>query len=376
MTFSLKRLLIASFTLLLIAMSPQLFAETPPSKTPHVLLVVSSYGKDQGKTQPGFEQDELSKAYWMFVDNGVTVDIASPNGGAVEADNFDPEQPYNKRFLNDQVAMKKLSKTLKIENLTSTHYQGVFVLGGKGAMFDLPFHQPLQSLIAKVYQSGGSIGAVCHGPAALVNVKLDNGNYLVANKPVNGFTNQEEQLFGKKWAKEFKFLLEDKLKQRNALFESSPMMLSHVAVADRLITGQNPTSTVDTVQAMLSSLKIQNTVIHQYQDDRTLNWVSQFLNNSEQAMDDYENLKSGFKIPLIAMYGYYFSLATESNEDQHSALKLLLLTQDEMKHPQLDLQIAKSQTKLGFVDQAKATLTKLIEKNPELEEAKTLLQTL
>jgi putative intracellular protease/amidase len=64
-------------------------------------------------------------------------------------------------------------------------------------MFDLPNNNALQQLIAKVYQQQGVIAAVCHGPAALVNVKLDNGNYLVAGKQVSAMTNIEEKLFAK-----------------------------------------------------------------------------------------------------------------------------------------------------------------------------------
>ena len=40
------------------------------------------------------------------------------------------------------------------------------------------------------------IGAVCHGPAALVNVTLDNGRPLIENKSVSSFTNKEELLLG------------------------------------------------------------------------------------------------------------------------------------------------------------------------------------
>jgi putative intracellular protease/amidase len=55
------------------------------------------------------------------------------------------------------------------------------------------------------------VGAVCHGPAALVIVMLDSGEALLVNKQVSGFTN-EEGLFLIPSAREtFPFLLEDGL---------------------------------------------------------------------------------------------------------------------------------------------------------------------
>ena len=115
--------------------------------------------------------------------------------------------------------MAKLNNTLATNAVNANAYDAVFVVGGKGAMFDLPNDTALQSVIAQIYQQEGSVAAVCHGPAALVNVKLKDGSYLVANKAINGFTNQEEKLFGQKWINDFEFMLEDKLNERGAVFQ-------------------------------------------------------------------------------------------------------------------------------------------------------------
>jgi putative intracellular protease/amidase len=39
-----------------------------------------------------------------------------------------------------------------------------FFAGGHGAMWDLPGHAGLQELAARIYEAGGVVGAVCHGP--------------------------------------------------------------------------------------------------------------------------------------------------------------------------------------------------------------------
>ena len=249
-------------------------AKSQPQK---VLMVVSGYGQEQGQKAPGYEFDEFSKAYLVFKAHGLEIDIASPTGGPVVADKYDPEKPFNVQVIQDPVAMAKLNNTLATADLQADVYDGVFVVGGKGAMFDLPKDTALQTLIADVYQQEGTIAAVCHGPAALVDVKLSNGEYLLANKRVNGFTNEEEQLFGKKWAAKFEFLLEDKLKERGGKFQSSPIMLSHVAIDGRLITGQNPSSTVAVATEMVKSLGLSLVTMPAYRDDNTMALVAQIL---------------------------------------------------------------------------------------------------
>ncbi|WP_223788778.1 DJ-1/PfpI family protein [Marinicella meishanensis] len=337
------------------------------------LMVVSGHGENQGKDQPGYEFDELAKAYLTFRDNGVLVDIASPQGGAVEADQYDPEKPYNQDFMADQQAMSQLADTKALKDLDSADYAAVFIVGGKGAMFDLPQDPSLQQIIAQVYQAGGAVGAVCHGPAALVDVKLDDGSYLVAGKKVNAFTNIEEKLFGKKWINSYDFLLEDKLKDRQAQFQSSPMMLSHVAIDQRLVTGQNPTSTVDTAQALLQSIGITPKPGNQYSDDLTLKLVAEILQGHEQAIQKYQEHKANYEPMLVGMYGYMYFETADTRQGYQQALTLMELTQQDLNHPKLNLQIAKAHIKLEQTSQAKALLTELSSSHPELAEAQELL---
>ena len=143
------------------------------SNSKKVLMVVSGNGQHEkdGEQKPGYEFDEFSKAYAVFKNNGITVDIASPKGGPVEADKYNAEKPYNAVVLADNAIMEKLKNTLATSSIVAKNYDAVFVVGGKGAMFDLPNDIALQHIIADVYQQQGSVAAVCHGPAALVNVK-------------------------------------------------------------------------------------------------------------------------------------------------------------------------------------------------------------
>jgi len=366
----LKNLMIAAVVLVTAAF--QVKAETQN----RVLMVVSSYGEDGGKTKPGYEFSEFSKAYLVFKKHGIDVDVASPKGGAVVADEFDKEKSFNKAVLMDKVVMSKLDNTIAINSVQTNQYNGVYVVGGKGAMFDFPNDKALQDVITNVYEQEGVVAAVCHGPAALVNVKLSNGSYLVDGKNVNGFTNQEEKMFGKKWIKSFDFLLQDKLIERGAKFEHAPFMLSHVAVDGRLITAQNPSSTTGSALAMVEALGLKAKPMKKDKEDATLALVADYLSGDQAALTKLADQSLGYQIPLVGMYGFYFSNTAKTNETKEQALALMLVAQDVLKNPKLDMQIAKSQKGLGKTKQAKRTLKRVLSVVPDHKDAKEMMATL
>jgi putative intracellular protease/amidase len=98
-----------------------------------------------------------------------------------------------------------------MNNVVADDYQAIFFVGGKGAMFDFPENKAIQEIVKTYYQSGKVVGAVCHGPAALVNVTVDNGRHLRENKTISRFTNKEELLLIPDAESIFPFLLQDKL---------------------------------------------------------------------------------------------------------------------------------------------------------------------
>ena len=341
-----------------------------------ILMVISGNGADGGKTAPGYEFEELSAAYLVFTSNGLDVDIASPKGGTVEADEYDPKDDVNQLVLNDAVAMEKLNNSLPFAAVSADQYDAVFVVGGKGAMFDLPDNTSLQSLISRIYTAGGTVGAVCHGPAALVNVTLPDGSYLVDGKRVNGFTNREEKLFGKKWAAEFDFLLEDRLVERGGSFQSSPMMLSHVATDGRLITGQNPASSADAAEAVVRSLGITPVKRQMGQKERTFALIEAIMTDGDTAAQLYLADKEAFNGPLISMYGYYYAMGAEDSADYETAITLLSVETDVKNHPTLRLQVAKSWYELGDKVKALETAETILKANPDHEGAKSFIASL
>ena len=104
----------------------------------------------------------------------------------MEADPYNPKEPFNAALLADTQAMRMLAATRSTREVKAADYAAIYVVGGKGAMFDLPRDAALASLLGDAYGRGAVIGAVCHGPAALAEVRLRDGTPLVQGKAVTG----------------------------------------------------------------------------------------------------------------------------------------------------------------------------------------------
>lgn len=221
-----------------------------------ILMVVTSTAEMGPEKKPtGYELTELARPYYVFQANGFTVEIASPKGGEppMVKDN-DDMGPYDYAFLNDNLAQKKLRQTLRIDEVRPEAYEAVFFVGGKGAMFDFPENPSIQALIANRYENKKVIGAVCHGPAALVNVTLSDGSLLIAGKSVSSFTNEEELFLIPDALEIFPFLLEDQLSAQGGLVKKGNLYLQQVSVDGRLVTGQNPWSTWLTAESVIRQM--------------------------------------------------------------------------------------------------------------------------
>jgi putative intracellular protease/amidase len=120
-------------------------------------------------------------------------------------------------------------------------------------MWDFPENADLSRIASDIYEQGGIVSAVCHGPSGLVNIRLSNQDYLVAGKTVAGFTNEEEAAVG--LTDVVPFLLEKTLIERGATIEKAPNFQEKVVVSDRLITGQNPASAAGVGEQIVALLK-------------------------------------------------------------------------------------------------------------------------
>ena len=227
-----------------------------PATRGRILAVVTSTSHfPGGEKKAGFELTELARAYYVFQANGYEVDIASPQGGLPPMRIDDEDMvAADYAFLNDTRARAKLDASLRLREVDPAQYAAVYFVGGKGTMFDFPGDADLQRLVRTVYQAGGVIGAVCHGPAALLDVVLDDGTPLLRGRRVAGFSNAEELFLIEDARDRFPYLLQDRLVERGGHYVEGPMYLDNTVVDGRLVTGQNPWSTWSTAEAMVRAL--------------------------------------------------------------------------------------------------------------------------
>ena len=234
---------------------PYLSENVPPLRGKILAVVTSTDVMGSSDKSTGYELTELSRAYYVFKANGFEVDVASPLGGkAPVVIDGDDMGPFDYAFLNDTEAQFKVSNTIAISNVIADDYEAIFFVGGKGAMFDFPDNKDIQAILSNYQNANKVIGAVCHGPAALVNVKLDNGRPLLENRKVSGFTNKEELLLISDAALIFPFLLQDKITAQGARFNEGAMYLEKVSYDKNLVTGQNPWSTWTVAETMIKQM--------------------------------------------------------------------------------------------------------------------------
>ncbi|MFJ5958814.1 type 1 glutamine amidotransferase domain-containing protein [Paenarthrobacter sp. NPDC092416] len=211
-----------------------------------VLTSVSELGDTGEKT--GYDVAEAAHPWKVFKDSGHFVDFASIQGGQPPRDTVDSDDPIQVAFTQDEATRAGLYNTARVDVVDPEQYDAVYLVGGHGTMWDFPDSEGLQSLVASVYNAGGLVGAVCHGPAGLLNVELENGFRLIQGKDVAAFTNAEEVAAGKD--KIIPFFLADRLEEQGATHVFADVFQEKVVVDERLVTGQNPASAAGVAKEM------------------------------------------------------------------------------------------------------------------------------
>jgi len=222
-----------------------------------ILMVLTSHDRfgDTGE-KTGFWLEEFATPYYLFKDAGASVTLASPAGGQPPLDPKSDEPGSQteaiKRFRQDRKAQDALANTVKLSSISPTECDAVFYPGGHGPLWDLAKDPDSIALIESMYAAGKPVAAVCHGPAALNNVKAPDGFPLVRGKAVAGFTNTEETATG--LANIIPFLVEDALKENGGRYSKVDDWMPYAVADGNLITGQNPASSEPAAIAVLQQL--------------------------------------------------------------------------------------------------------------------------
>jgi putative intracellular protease/amidase len=233
---------------------------TNPMTKPILILTTSHDRLGDTDRATGFYWEELALPYWAFRDAGYDVAFASPKGGMPPADagsaKVEGRPAPVQRFMDTPGAMAALTRSIPASEIDPAGYAAVFLPGGHGTMWDMSQTPAVGQIVGQVFEQGGVVGAVCHGPAGLLAARLSDGTPIVAGRHVNGFTDAEERAAGLDAV--VPYLLEARLRALGGIFESNPANFQAHAVRDgRLVTGQNPRSTAQVATLMLAALADQ-----------------------------------------------------------------------------------------------------------------------
>lgn len=205
-----------------------------------ILIIVSNantIGPNNRRT--GTFLPEVAHPYAEFDKAGYQVDFASLSGDTPYLDALNlADDPDNLKFLTGK-GWAEMQKATKLSTVEVSAYDAVFVPGGLAPMVDMPEAPLLKEVIAAIYERNGVVGAVCHGPVSLLNVKLSDGSYLVKGKNIASFTTEEENNYA--WA-DVPFDLQTALTKQGAIFHAAAPWSANSIADGNIVTGQNPAS--------------------------------------------------------------------------------------------------------------------------------------
>ncbi len=208
------------------------------------LVVATNHGVlDVGKPT-GVFASEMTVPYYLFLDAGLQVDLASPAGGVIPVDPMSLKpvlrSPEDDRFLGDAVLRAKVTDSCPIGELDMSDYDIVFLAGGWGAAFDFATSDVLADKVTEAATTGAVLGGVCHGPLGLCRATAPDGRPLVEGRRVSGVTDKQVHELGIEGTP---FHPETELRRAGARFESATRFrdpfANHWVVDGDLVTGQN-----------------------------------------------------------------------------------------------------------------------------------------
>lgn len=218
-----------------------------------ILIIVSNantIGTNNRST--GTFLSEVAHPYAEFEKADYQIDFASLTGESPFLDALNlADDPDNLKFLTGK-GWEDMRKAAKLSTVDVSNYDAVFVPRGLAPMVDMPENPELKKVIAETYERGAIVGAVCHDPVSLLNVKLSDGSYLVNGKNIASFTTEEEDNYARA---DVPFDLQTELTDQGAIFHAAEAWSANSIADGNIVTGQNPASAKGVGEKIVAILK-------------------------------------------------------------------------------------------------------------------------
>jgi putative intracellular protease/amidase len=218
-----------------------------------VLIIVSNanaIGPNNRRT--GNFLPEVAHPYAEFDRAYYQIDFASLSGDTPYLDALNlAGDPDNLAFLVGK-GWADMQKAVKLSTVDVRTYDAIFMPGGLAPMVDMPENTLLKQVVKETYERNAVVGAVCHGPVSLLNVKLSDGSYLVNGKNISSFTTVEEDNYARA---DVPFDLQTALTKQGAIYHTVEPWAAFSIADGNLVTGQNPASGKGVAEKMIKILE-------------------------------------------------------------------------------------------------------------------------
>jgi putative intracellular protease/amidase len=222
-----------------------------------ILIVLTSQcrcGTDGPPT--GFRFGEFAAVYLALLSAGAELVIASPLGGTppvdrVEYDRASPPESV-RAFLAEPRARTALQDTVELHRVDAGDFDAAFYPGGRGLLWDLPYHEHSIRLLAALYKANRPLAFSAEGPAALCRVRDEAGRPIVAGRSITLMGTSAGQPNRAPWPGEE--AAEQELRAAGAIIVRADDSVPHVIADGLLITGQTPVSALPAANALLAAI--------------------------------------------------------------------------------------------------------------------------
>jgi putative intracellular protease/amidase len=237
-----------------------------PDRPKRVVIVASNPAESKETGWPiGFWWSELTHPYWELTGHGYQVDIASPDGGKLEADSWsDPRDDsrysaddlISLGFINSPEHMKLVEESKPLAEVLPADYDAALFVGGQGPMYTFFSDERVHAQLASFYEQGKVAAVICHATCVLLKVRLSGGGLLVEGKTWTGFANSEEQFADDYVGRRIQpFWIEDEARKlENTNFIVQGRFKPHAVRDGNLITGQQQYSGAAAARLMIEAL--------------------------------------------------------------------------------------------------------------------------